>query len=57
MAEDGRDAPFCLVYLVNEEKQTARLAAASGVEAGSLPRPPKFLSMSPALPCGRWGRC
>ena len=39
MAEDGRDAPFCLIYLVDEEKQTARLAAASGVEAGSPAAP------------------
>ena len=39
MAEDGRDAPFCLVYLVDEETQTARLAAASGVEAGSPAAP------------------
>ena len=34
MADDGRDAPFCLVYLVNDGTQTARLAAASGVERG-----------------------
>ena len=54
MAEDGRDAPFCLVYLVDEEQQTARLAAACGVEAGSPAAPVEIASRcSRALPCGR----
>ena len=39
MADDGRDAPFCLIYLVDEERQAARLVAAAGVEAGDPAAP------------------
>ena len=46
MAGDGRDAPFCLVYVVDEEAQTARLAASSGVEEGS-PAAPAAIPLDP----------
>jgi signal transduction histidine kinase/DNA-binding response OmpR family regulator len=39
IAEDGRDAPFCLVYLVDDDATTARLVAAAGVEAGGAAAP------------------
>jgi len=42
MAEDGRDAPFCLVYMVDEGTRAARLVACGGVERGSAVAPERI---------------
>jgi len=39
IAADGRDAPFCLVYLVDDAAQVARLVAAAGVDVGGAVAP------------------
>jgi hypothetical protein len=35
LAQHGKDVPFALLYLVDDERQYARLAASAGVEADS----------------------
>ncbi|MGH2707517.1 MAG: GAF domain-containing sensor histidine kinase, partial [Actinomycetota bacterium] len=39
LAENDKDVPFALIYLVDADRKTARLAAAAGIEQGTVNSP------------------